>query len=95
MAKPKRFKAKYSAQKVRDGVECKFCGAGIGERCWGKNGVQAKGCHWSRHIDYERTQGDRPKLRRAKGMKVSFVCPICEGPHPKDQHGSLVSVREK
>lgn len=83
--KARKFQAKYSALTVLRGVACKFCGAGIGERCWGKNGVQTKGCHWSRHMDYERVAGDRPKHRRGRGMTIRFVCPVCAGPHPRQE----------
>jgi DNA-directed RNA polymerase subunit RPC12/RpoP len=75
----------FSAQEVREGVECKKCGATVGELCWDDNGVQMPGCHWQRHNDFERKRGRRGR-RGARGMTVRYVCPICGGPHARADH---------
>lgn len=84
MPKRKRRKHVFSGRTVCQ-IPCKHCGAEAGEMCWTPKGVQTRAAHWARHADYEIHVGVR-KPRGTSGMKVTFVCPVCSGPHAKQNH---------
>lgn len=75
----------HPPETIISAVPCTFCGAGRGERCWNSaHGRQITGAHWQRRKDYERATGQRPKLRG--NVRVWFRCPVCGGPHPREDH---------
>lgn len=66
-------------------VACPTCSAAVGALCWERIGRQVVGrVHAARVVLYERKAGIRKPLPGS--VAITYVCPICRGPHSRALH---------
>jgi rubredoxin len=75
-------------------VRCPYCGAGLRQPCVDPFG-KARRAHsqrnaWARDVYRQRRRSvrraQRARGKRFDGVKISYVCPLCGGDHPRADH---------